>query len=584
MTTVPISAVVQVNGRPLASTAARYPHEKTALEGLTVRWGRASRLSQPSPSTATVKVALKDPAADLAALHIGAELTIIAEYETTSTGSEVIIKNDTSRASHVPPSPGAPVMHQVAPGAFSTNPAAWDWLPRIEYGSIIQGRVDVTMPPGSTLHVYALYWSAPWNEAMEVGEKVLTSTMSGRQSFTFKPDTKHAGKWVSLRMVVDPVGSTFAQTRTTWSAHPVTWDSLRTVWMSNLYYTRPDGATHTATVFNGRITDAPLEFDDAAQRPVVTLTAVDFTAELANRRVGDEPWQSESIAARFNRILRAARVSHLRAILPAVAYTRTLAAVDIDSRPALELLTNAAKAAGCILWAAAHDTIGSYIRLENPLERHPLYRLDVPAQGAARLEAASNAATRIDARELDLERLIVEQDSTDLASSVAVRWKDLDSNGRRVERTEKAEAPARAASHGYRSISISTDLNNVEHAQALARDTLDRAAPGSWTIPAATWRPKTTPASTVIKLLDATHRLGRPLVLDGVDDWVPGAPAIPVYLDGGAYTYIGGAWVLALNLTRASAPGASVQWSSLPASLTWQRLPLTWLDLSTATI
>ena len=53
------------------------------------------------------------------------------------------------------------------------------------------------------------------------------------------------------------------------------------------------GTVHTVLVFSGRVTNLAATWD--GDRPALEVTAADFTADLANRDVGDEPWDVEAM-------------------------------------------------------------------------------------------------------------------------------------------------------------------------------------------------------------------------------------------------------------------------------------------------
>lgn len=218
-----------------------------------------------------------------------------------------------------------------------------------------------------------------------------------------------------------------------------------------------------------------------------------------------------------------------------------------------------------------------------------------PPQGPITIELSAEAATRIPASQILRDAIAIDRDTTDLATLVAARWIEEtalpDGKTETHERTATVADSALISKIGTRSVSISTDLTTASDAAALAAATLARSAPGGFTIPAAQWRPyhnaSSTPADerALMTALDAGSRIGMPIVITSCDEWIPGGPNIPVYLDGGTYTYTKGAWVLDLQLTRAAVAGDSIAWAQTPTPATWERMSrITWADLSAVTI
>ena len=85
--------------------------------------------------------------------------------------------------------------------------------------------------------------------------------------------------------------------------------------------------------------------------------------------------------------------------------------------------------------------------------------------------------------------------------------------------------------------------------------------------------------------LDASTRIGLPIVITGCANWIPGSPNIPVYLDGGTITREHGHWVHDLTLTRASTASHSTTWKEMPPHARWTQFPnITWADIGSTSI
>lgn len=575
-----------IGGTQITSTAhSLVADQPAALDGLRVTWGRSTRLDQPRPSTMSCTLILPtDPSQTLEEVAPGAEVTVTAASTTPPATTTVIgPSSSTSRTTTSP--------YHLAPAALQTEgtrPEAWDHLPRVSPGALYTATFTTTLPPNTTLHIWSTYYTGPW-ASTRTQVKVGQVTTSGTHTITWAPGPEYLGQWVGLAMVASPLGPTFAQHTSTFAQHTSTWATLGTYTLTRVTLTRDGILDRTATVFMGRITDAVLSWDSDLNRPTLDLTCADFTSELANMRLGAAPYPIQTAKARIDTVL-AALGGTIRSVIDPRPGSRTLARTDIDSQSPASILQNVATSTGAILWPSAHATLGSYYRLEDLSTRRALYQLRTTPDGTAYIDASAKGSTPIPAAAI-LRALDVERDTTDLATVVTVDWvettRTADGATQDTTRTATATDTARLATHGYRRISIQTDLNTAAQAQALAEETLARSAAGGWTIPEATWEPHLIPTqdpTDVLRVLDSTTRMGLPLLITGAAPWVPGAPSIPVYLDGGTYTHTRGHWTLGLKLTRASVPGDSLPWNALPPALDWPHMgTITWSDISAVT-
>ena len=118
-----------------------------------------------------------------------------------------------------------------------------------------------------------------------------------------------------------------------------------------------DGAVSTR--FAGRLTDLALGWADEAERTpdagVAQIIAAGELAELGRRVIGSEPWPAELDGARVGRALAAAGYT----LDPVYSDPGTveLLAVDVDARPALDVIHEAASSAGGILWQTRDGAI-----------------------------------------------------------------------------------------------------------------------------------------------------------------------------------------------------------------------------------
>jgi hypothetical protein len=159
-----------------------------------------------------------------------------------------------------------------------------------------------------------------------------------------------------------------------------------------------------------------------------------------------------------------------------------------------------------------------------------------------------------------------------------------------VDKTVTAVNPAAEAAAGQRRVQVSTQLSTAAAAQGVADALLGRLTAGGWRIRGLTYRVELadplTPAglALVMTILDATTRIGLPIVLTDVPSWSP-APTradVPLYLEGARLTNTAGAWLLELITSSAAAQGAAaIGWDQLPAAWQWDQFDpaITWNDL-----
>lgn len=606
--------------------------EPALLSGLTLRWGRDTTIDQPEPGTATMT--LLDPPGGRSfaqLLRVGAALTIEAtgtgwtdlppgepgygpntlpwadfedetfDLEPVYYGSQGNGKwTNLTRETWPPPAQGngfgrldlpwAPrsdlqARLELAPGPYareSDPPGAWDGYRR-------WGTADATWSLTFTFRA----WHARLDAAISVKEKPFRG---GTSYLTWQAITQPSdGTWRTATINVDkrtwpgqlqfwPLAvfrvlqvPTWADPLTlgpTWAdAKYVTWRQLRSFDLDGVEL-RPDESSDqadaTVLVFAGRITDVSVSLED--DEPVIELTAADMAAELGNRVIGDVPWAASTVAVRANKILTAAGGGVTLFVDPGAAGI-PVSWMDVDARPALELLQQLAISVDGVLWVGTHPTTGPYLRLEHSASRAPLFRLQtgpggllvvVPAAGARVLQVSACDLLAAPARFV--------QDVADVVTVAAVGWLEqtLDDDGKPAP-TERSlivtDGPAVAAL-GTRRLSLSTILSTAGAAQTVAAGILARTSSTDYRVSGLLLGAADLAAADqqlVTRLLDGTARNGLPLVLVDLPDWSPAGDAAPLYLEGGTYSYVAGAWNLDLVVSSAAASGVGLPWNSAGA-------------------
>ena len=590
------------------------------LDGLRVTWGRSTTLDQPEPATCTATM-LGGQDGFLGVLATGKRLdvttaTTIYPDPTVPTitdpgfdagGPGRVTDNAAltvgGGAATLTPGPANRRARVIfAPGLFvptGTDPAAWDTIPKTAAGQVWRYGATVTLAVGlgpvmvGTLHPVA--FTGPWASTARVLPDTVTypagSTAAARAA-TFTPP---AGVWLGLCLDVYPAGPAWDQVApaVTWdSVEPtLTWDDLAAVRIDDLLMLAPAaGTTRSAVVFGGRITD--LSAQRVGDATAVQLTAQDHTAELANRDIADQPWPAQPLGVRAQRIVTLSGQPTTLTVAPRPAGV-TVTRDDADSRAALGELQSLAITADGVLWSAVHALTGQYLLLEDPHARPALLLLTVSGGVVVIVPNPDPAAaTVLSACDVELDPLTWVQDVADVATRVAVTWKEqTTAPAELIEHTETVTDTALVSRLGVRRIGASTGLTTATAAGQLAAALLGRTSDVGWRITDLTWSTGLTEldpdqVGAAFTLLDGTTRIGAPIILTDLPVWAPSDDGVlPLYLEGGRYEYTGGHWVLQLTVSTARAQGASPTWDDIPAGWTWDMFgpDISWDDLAGVT-
>ncbi|WP_172193134.1 hypothetical protein [Actinomyces faecalis] len=596
------SCALWVAGQRMADTAARLGVVPTALAGLRVTWGRTDALSQPRAATAEARLVLPaTPGRVTDMLTIGRTLSVTATIPTWGVGGASSL--DLARARAVsatwdgarltPTGPGAATL-TVPPAAPSATVGAWDHLPTAAPGQTWTLTAAVTLPPApATATLHPVTYTTP-TAAPVLGPAIATTTATGTLTGTWQPGSQHAGAWVGVAVRLWPTGPTWAGVPGPWTSQAYTWAGTGDLTLTRATITPPrQGAPLTASVFEGEITDTCLSWDQRLDAPVLTLTAADLLARLAALEVGEEPWPEHTVAQRVAAIMDAADLD-TPVLIDALPASRHLAPVDVDSKDVATLLGEAATSAGAVLWASTHRTTGPYLRIEDTSARTALSRLTVPATGPATVTPTTRDGYTLSAHHLGAQ-VGVRRTVADAITSVRLTWVQpgVGEDGKEPTLTQRTivitDTDAQRLT-GAREASVSTSLSRQDEAQAVAARLARLTSAGGWVLDSLTWDTDApaAPASlaTLAALLDATRRMGAPVRVTDLPAWIPGAPTLTAYVDGGTLTWTQERprWVAEMTLTTATTDGAGMTWTDTPTSLTWDRTGhITWAHTASIT-
>lgn len=624
-----IGCTVWVDDERLADGAPTDdPLAPTALSGLKVTWGRETTVDQPQASTCTFDVldelggttfigrlrtgsrvdvtasgtiypdpdasTFPDPSFESGVapglVRTNATAAVSTRRAATGTHALELAPRDAARRASVLVAP-APF---AAPG---TDPGAWDEIPQTAPGQTWSYGAAVFAPVGAVVQVRPVLFAGPYANAGTVVDVPLV--VAGDDAWhsvsgSFVPAA--AGAWVGISVASFPTGPTWDQVPPdlTWDdVDPAwTWDDYGAVFVDDVAVLAPAGGVEqTVLVYSGRITGLELVWDDGPGAPVVSVSCADFTADLENRDVGDEPWLVEAMADRVERILTLAGGDVTADIDDTVAGI-LVTWRDVDSQAATGLLADLAASVDAVMWSAVHQVTGPYLQFEDPATRPPQFVLAL-VDGVVVIVPAADAGVGIDLSACDLLRddATWTQDTQDVVTRVAVTWQEqgVNEQGETIttERTVTVIDAGLEAELGTRRLALSSQLQAEDDATDVAQKIIARTSSNDWRAAglviddAELDDPDDADVARVLTLLDGTRRNGLPARLVDLPAWSPAGAVVPVYLEGGTYSYDDGAWVLDLTVSNASSQGQSARWDELDPAWTWDQIDpgITWNDL-----
>lgn len=651
-----LSCAVLVNGAAIADDGASYLADfPTVLSGLTLTWGRDSNVDQPAASTLTFDVAErpgKRPIYDV--IHVGysVDVEIGASTEVAPPGTYADVAEDgtfmvASAATRFRTAPGSSATVEyinhylsiiggnqtlrqnrfvrirqasVLPGAmptagmlipiapFSEVSTGWDGTPTADPG--VNWRVTFsryywpnTLPIPQARFV--LFQSPSHNGPFQyLGNafSLASSTTLTTESFDITIPAGTPRGWLGLEIIprrrvswATMLPATLAWNAVVNGALPaIVWNSLDAIHVANFQVLVEAGPIRRMYLaFSGRITDVDIK-GGTGSSSVWTVTAQDWTADMENDNIGDEPWPQQSIQTRVNRIRALATVPFIydmdTGIRPLqVSYS------DVDSQPVMGLLTDLATTADAVLWRALSTQRGLYLWYEDPLLRQSLGALVWDsAQGLVIAEWSRYHPAKssiLSACDIARDAPSFTQTVEDVLTRVDATWQEqtLNDDGI-VEPTERyvhVYDPDAQQAYGIRNASLSTQLVNAHDCTEIATRVLLRSSALRWRTIGAEWdtalRGELSAAdvANAVRIVDGATRSGLLVTITDLPEWTPDYPAENTYLEGGTYRYESGRWILSMNLSPSRTIGDTVNWNQVPRTWQWQQFDrdIQWSDV-----
>jgi hypothetical protein len=641
--TTPIGCTLYVNGARVADgTPGDRDDAPTALSGLSMTWGRATTVDQVEPSTCSFQ--LLDPPGGgsfLNLLHTGAAVQVRAAadvpgspgepvnidggFESAPLNSDLswtdLYSGHTARATNVRAHTGrqsATIIDQSAPpntvtfdsgiippAATSSNVSAWDHIQTMQPDETWTVSAWVYPPVDGTVTVQPAAYSSPTGQTFtpRVGPRVDVPWNAAQPwqyvAVDYTAAAGDAGKWIGLGLTLDFAAWSDVAAATTWNTAASTWTQWRTWYIDDVAMTPPadtDPVVHRdVTVFSGRITDLDAGYDPTAGAVVCSVTAADFTADLAQRDVSAEPWPAETLSARFAHIIAGAGLTGTvdYTIAPTLSGW-SVSYLDVDRQQCWPLLADLATSVDGVLWSATHRTSGPYLWLADPRVQSALYVLYVGDDGLVHVgpTGAAAAAIELDACDVLLDPVVFKQAVSDVVTRVALSWQEqtVDDKGQPAptDRTNTLIDAALENDLGTRRAAVSTQLVSSTDADSVAALILGRLRLQSWRVGGLTWNTATSDMNAdqtvrTLDLLDGTSRLAAPILLTNLADWSPtGGGTLPLLLQGGTYVFDAGYWTLNLVTSSAAAQGTSLTWTDVDPAYDWTDIggDVSWTDLA----
>jgi hypothetical protein len=628
--TDPPSCSLWING---ARFADGQPDESeldpVALTDLRVVWGRANALDQPTPSTATFSVRdLAGGQTFLNLLHVGARVDIRTDaviypdptipmlpdpgfnagvgsrYATAGLGLSVA-----SGSLVVTPAPGVRYGTVYFPPApLSGDPSAWNGVGRSLPGQTWTAGATVTTQSDlgtivQTAALRAVYYRNPNGTDATLSDRIDIVTAATPGANVIGPDEwiPLDDYWIGLALEINPTGPAWQQLDgRSWDslgAAPA-WADLSIVRVDDLVLLAPaEGQNRSGLVFSGLITDLDASYSLDLGGTLVKVIAQDWTADLANRYVGDIPWNKEALASRFATIIGAAG-QHTTYVVDPAPGALQVTYRDVDSSSSLSLLQELGRTAGGVLWSATNLVTGPFLWLEDVDDRLPLLVLEEDPDDVIRIHTAdldTLGAITLSACSVALTPVHWLQTSDDDGTRVVVSWLEqtVDDKGQQkpTTREESVIDAGLEASTGVRRVALSTQLTSSADAHNLGVRLLARLKTPGWRVTGLELqlnqyeRLDAEGLTKILTLLDGTTRIGCPILLTDLPEWSPIAPggsSLPLYLEGGRLSNLNGYWTLELVTSDGGNTGSSVHWDELPADWLWNEFDpaISWLGLT----
>lgn len=332
----------------------------------------------------------------------------------------------------------------------------------------------------------------------------------------------------------------------------------------------PNGTVRTLMVWAGSVASATGQAvsDQAIE---VAVTATESIAVLADKTIGDVPWEVEPAGNRAHRILDLANTDTSLRVDSTLADI-LLSRLDVDSQTPLDLLHNVAQSVGGVLWATTVSRVTAtgvssrpQLWLEDPARRPSRQQFVIKSDTQVVIEETTSGAALLTANDLLRDPVQWLRDKTSSINSVDVSWLEQTTDDDGQPATEdRVTRVTRAGTTIVRTLSVDTELVSELEADKLAGKWLATMDPYvSWTASGLSLDTRLLQRDVaddvaagldyaqrldvVLSLLNSVDRIGAAFAVENMPTWAPHQGA--VYTEGGTYTWEDGRWMLDLNVS-----------------------------------
>lgn len=387
----------------------------------------------------------------------------------------------------------------------------------------------------------------------------------------------------------------------TWIDHPEneTWETLEAnpawrIWGAwqvgkTLKLGPTSNASQSVHVFSGVITALEIK-GLPGSKSEITITASDHLHPLNAAKIAAPRRQAEPLTNRIQWVLdQTADYLISAGYTPLALLTQSdinpqLQSIDVDARPALDLINQAATSAALTAWPVVSEGGDWGIFLEDADMRPAISYITLDAAGVVSTEKVTTNCLIVDGSQIPLEGVTITKDGEVAATQCEISYpieKTDPDNGQISYDTAKTLT----GEIGPAALKIETWLKNPEDTTETGQRWLRRVERGDWKITGIRIDTARLSGDTSAgQLIDILYRIGQQLVIYSMPQWIPGARSIERFcIEGGSLTAHKSGWIIDLNLTRPGGAGYALKWEEIPAPAIWDKTPLPWARFAALT-
>ena len=582
------------------------------LDGVTITFGRQNQLDHPEIGTlkATIRCETIQAAKQAHKIRPGQSCDLKAAWQLSHTTPKTQVIKDGWITPYLTDSGQATGWSEwagnyyiadncwVGTGPWGTgNPQAWRYLAdRVEPGSIIEIDLTITAPPHAPSPPQARLTYTYNPEA--TGATVLASDPE------IKPEHLEGNIWhIKGQAAIPgegyPILYLYAPA-TAWMDFPEseTWDTIPNpswrIWGTwkvgtTLKLSATSRASQAVYVFSGVITSQQIKGLPGGKSEI-TLTAADHLHPLNAAKIAAPRRPAEPLEDRMQWVLDQT-ANYLAdagytplGLIPQSHINPVLESIDVDARPALELINQAATSAALTAWPVVSQGGDWAIFLEDADTRPAISYITLDAAGQVRTEKIYTNCLIVDGSQIPLEGVQITKDGEVSATQCEVSY-PVEKTDPQTGQVSYETATTLTGEIGPAGIKIDTWLKNKADATETGYRWLRRVERGDWKISGIRIDTARLSGDTSAgQLIDILYRIGQQLVIYSMPAWIPGASSIERFcIEGGTLTAHKTGWIIDLNLTRPGGAGYALKWEEIPGPAIWGKTPLPWARFAALT-